>query len=406
MDQINNKHRTNKIPIFILISLIFFGLGFGVGNLYKQSFFNSNSQKINIENKESNEVNVDFNIFWEVWNRVTSNFYQPDKINPQQMIYGAIKGMVASLGDPYTVFLDPTEFSDLQKSMASEYEGIGVEMGFKNNQIVVITPFPNSPAIQAGVKAGDYIIKIGDELTTGMDLSEAAMKIRGEKGTSVKLTFLHEGEEKPYELEITRALINYDTVSVEMTGDTAYIRILQFGDKTNQEWDQVVTKIQENKNVNKVILDLRNNPGGYVESATYLAGDFVGREVVVKQRFNDGSIKTEKSSNGKKRLSFYKTVILINEGSASASEILTGALQYYKKFTIIGKKSFGKGIVQDQIPLSEETALHVTTSEWLTPDDKNIHGEGIDPDIEIEMTIEQIKKGEDPQLEKAKELLK
>ena len=321
------------------------------------------------------------------------------------MVYGAIKGMVASLDDPYSIFLDPEEFAQLKESMASTYEGIGIEMGFKDNQIVVITPFEGSPAIKSGIKAGDYILKINDEITTNMSLSESASKIRGENKTKVKLTLQHQGESDPYEVEIVRSVITYDTVTIKfIDDDIAYVRILQFGDDTNAQWDDAISEIQS-QNPKGVILDLRNNPGGYVSSASYIVGDFVGSKVAVKQKFSDSHVTSQKSINSKQRLKDYKVILLLNEGSASASEILAGALKYYNIVTIVGEKSFGKGIVQDQIPLSSGTGLHVTTSEWLTPGDQNIHKQGIEPDIQIEMTEDDIKKGIDPQLDKAKELV-
>ncbi|KKP69842.1 hypothetical protein A2X44_05245 [candidate division CPR3 bacterium GWF2_35_18] len=402
---VNPEYRTIKVIIYIISAIAFFVGGFFVGNFQKNYYINLSGNKITIENKSQANQNVDFSIFWKVWDEVSNKYLYQEDVDPQKMVYGAIKGMVASLDDPYSIFLDPEEFAQLKESMASTYEGIGIEMGFKDNQIVVITPFEGSPAIKSGIKAGDYILKINDEITTNMSLSESASKIRGENKTKVKLTLQHQGESDPYEVEIVRSVITYDTVTIKfIDDDIAYVRILQFGDDTNAQWDDAISEIQS-QNPKGVILDLRNNPGGYVSSASYIVGDFVGSKVAVKQKFSDSHVTSQKSINSKQRLKDYKVILLLNEGSASASEILAGALKYYNIVTIVGEKSFGKGIVQDQIPLSSGTGLHVTTSEWLTPGDQNIHKQGIEPDIQIEMTEDDIKKGIDPQLDKAKELV-
>lgn len=396
----------NSKTIFVIFSFLFvFSLGFFAGNFEKGYSLGIQDKRLVIENKEpSIEETVDFNLFWDTWDKVVSNYFRPEEIDGQKLMYGAIKGMVSSLGDPYTAFFDPEEFEALKQSMASKYEGIGIEMGFDNNQIIVITPFEGSPAKEAGVEAGDYILKIEDEVTTDMSLSEAATKIRGEEGTEVTLTFLHKGEDEPYEVSIVRSLITYDTVKVSyLEGNIAHISLVRFGDDTNSDWDKVISEVLLKK-PSGIILDLRNNPGGYVNSAVYVAGDFIKDDVIVKQKFSDGSVKSVKSS-GRGRLEGYNTVILMNEGSASASEILAGALSYYNIGSIVGKKSFGKGIVQDQILLSSGTGLHVTTSEWLTPGDENIHKQGIDPDVEVDITIDEIKNGDDPQLDKAASLL-
>ena len=397
----------NKSIKYLFISLLFIVVSFGSGifvGIKKDQINLPFWDRIKVTNKESNEVEVDFSQFWEVWQEVEKRYLYQKDVSPQQMVDGAIKGMVSSLGDPYSVYFNSNEFTELKKSMASQYEGIGVEMGFKNNSIIVVTPFEGSPAKTAGVRAGDYILKIGEEDTAGMNLTEAANKIRGEKGTSIKLTLLHSEETESYEVEIERSVITYDTVVLEFRNDIAYLRVLHFADSTNQEWDEAVKKIQA-QNPKGIVLDLRNNPGGYVNSAVYLASDFVGKEVVVKQKYADGTVKDLKPDQSKNRLSAYETVIILNEGSASASEILAGALLDYDKALIVGQKSFGKGIVQDQIPLEEGAGLHVTTSEWLTPDGNSIHKQGITPDIIVEMTEEQIKEGLDPQFDKAVEIL-
>jgi len=402
--QLSNR-KTFKIILTILVLSITFAGGVFLGSLLSRKEITLNNGRVEILNNEpaAGIKTVNFDLFWQTWDLLFQKYLKASEIDPQKLLEGAISGMVKSLDDPYTAFFNPEELAAFKDQMAGKYEGIGIEMGFKDGQVVVVSPFGNSPASKKGIKSGDYILMVDDKKTEGLSLSEVAGMIRGPKGSNVKLILLHEGEKETYEVEVTREEIVYDSVSLEMKGEIAQIRILHFADNTNTEWDKAV-KEAISKNPKGIVLDLRNNPGGYVNSAVYIAGDFVKNDVITKEKFASGNEQILRSE-GTGRLARYPLVILVNEGTASASEILAGALQYYKLGELVGKKTFGKGIVQEEVGLSQESALHVTTAEWLLPSGDNIHQKGLTPDIEIDLSDDDFKAGKDPQLKKALELL-
>ncbi|MFC1612579.1 S41 family peptidase [Patescibacteria group bacterium] len=344
---------------------------------------------------------IDFGQFWEVWEKIKEDYaYQP--LDEVKMFYGAISGMVATLGDPYTVFLEPQVAEEFQQELAGKFEGIGAEIGITNGQLMIIAPLLDSPAEQAGLKAGDKILAIDDFNTKGISLGHAVKRIRGDKGTEVRLLISRDGLGEAEEIKIVRDKIVVKSVQWHMEGDFAYIRILQFGTDTIRDFDKTVKKIIL-KNPKGIILDLRNNPGGFLDAAVKMAGEWIPQKPVVYERYKDQDKAF--SAYGKGRFKDFKTIILINKGSASGSEIVAGALKDYNKAIIVGEKTFGKGSVQDYSEYRDGSALKLTIALWLTPNKNSIDGEGIEPDVAVEISDEDRQEGKDPQLEKAKELL-
>lgn len=349
--------------------------------------------------------NVDFNLYWEVWDVLQRNYVNKSDFNEKKIFYGSLKGMVSSLGDPYTEFMDPQENKDFNEEMSGSFEGVGMEVGIRDDVLTVISPLEGTPAYRAGIMAGDKILEIDGEISKGMNINEAVSKIRGPKGTEVLLLVFREETEEILEIKIIRDTIIIKSVTYEALEDNLFlIKINSFNDDTQELFLRDIRSIL-NLNPKGLIVDLRNNPGGYLETPVALLGEWIDGEIAVIERFsNDQSI--DYIAKGSNLLTDIKTIVLINNGSASASEIMTGALQYHKKATVIGEKSYGKGSVQMLKPLRDGSALKITMAEWLTPDGQNINEKGIDPDIEIILDYEDYKNNRDPQLEAAIDLLK
>lgn len=361
------------------------GLGYRFGQA-RVIYQNGLIPSVEILRKEPQVLtNVDFGQFWEVWNKLSQNFLDRTAIDSQKMVYGAISGMVASLGDPYTVFLTPEQNKDTKEELGGSFEGIGAQLGFKDHQLIVIAPLKGTPAEQAGVRPGDAILRIDDKDTSGITLPEAVSKIRGPKGTKVKLTIAHEKEEKPIDLEISRETIVVKSVEWEkktLDGkNIAYVKLSRFGDSTSPEWDRTVSEIKQ-ANITRVILDLRNDPGGYLSGAVYITSEFLPNGTVVIQENGRGERTVQKVSRSGKFIS-EKVIVLINKGSASASEIVAGALQDRKRALLVGEISFGKGTVQEALDLEKGAGLHITTAKWLLPSGRWIDKIGLKPDIEV-----------------------
>jgi len=347
------------------------------------------------------EQNFDFSLFWDVWRRLENSYIDKKALDSQNMFWGAIEGMVASLGDPYTFFLPPADNKQTKEDLSGEFEGVGIQLGYKDSQLVVVAPLKRMPAEVAGVKAGDLILKIENKETTGLTLPEAVKLIRGPRGTKIKLTLLHDGEKEPYEVTIIRDTIIVPSVEVEFINGVAHLKLLRFGDKTGGEWEKAVEEIVSQRVGEGVILDLRNNPGGYLSGAVFIASEFLPSGVVVQQESASG-VKETFSVNRQGRLTKIKLVVLVNEGSASASEIVAGALQDYKRAKIVGEKTFGKGTIQEAQDLPGGSGLHITTARWLLPKGRSIEKEGITPDFEVK---DDPKTEIDEQLEKALKLV-
>lgn len=359
-------------------------------------------------NKEKGASNViDFSLFWEVWRLVQEKFVDAEKLDANKLFFGAINGMLRATGDPYTVFFDSEENRKFNEDIAGSFEGIGAEIGIKGGVLTIVAPLKDSPAEKAGLRSGDKILKIGEDNTSDMSIDDAIDKIRGAKGTDVVLTIFHNGDEETREITVTRDTINVKSVNLEFKddGNIAYVELNRFGADTAIGFRKIANDIVAKKSQG-LILDMRNNPGGFLDVSVEVASKLIpkGKTVVIEED-SDGNQKKLPTSGGDV-LSGIETVVLINEGSASASEILAGALKDNREnITIVGMKSFGKGSVQELIPLKQGTAVKITVAKWLTPNGKQINDEGIGPDIEVDLTNDDYENDRDPQLEKALDIL-
>lgn len=410
----------------ILLFFIALFLGYFIG-ANKISFTPENNSPKNLEivNKEppSSVSRVDLAPFWTVLEKLERSYYDKKAIDPQKIVNGAISGMVQSVGDPYTVYLPPVQNKDFKDGLAGQFEGIGAELGMKDKQIIVVAPLDGMPAQKAGIKSGDAILKVDNQPTVNWTLAQAVEKIRGPKGTSVLLTVLHENSEKPSDIKVTRNTITVKSVvgwlksvkdiqGIDIKGNgndkVMYIRLSQFGDNSNQEWlamvNQLVLQMKKDGKAKGLIFDLRNNPGGYLTDATYIASEFLKSGVVVIQDKGNGE-KTPFTVNRTGLLLDMPVIVLINKGSASASEIVAGALRDHKRAILIGETSFGKGTIQQSEDLGGGAGLHVTIAKWLTPNETWVHGKGLKPDKEV--ALDEKNPSHDTQLEKAvQELVK
>jgi len=377
----------------VLISIVF-GTGFFIG-------------KLQVICPVCKPEEVDFSLFWETWNVLKEKFYQPEKFDTQKMTEGAISGMVKSLGDPYTSFFNPQETKEFFEEAQGTFEGIGIEIDKKKEELVVIAPLEGTPAERAGIRAGDKILKIDDKETVDLSLEEAVKLIRGPKGTEVKLTISRGDWKEPKEFKISRALIKIPSLKWELKeDDIVYLKLYQFFDRTGDDFRKSAIEIL-NSPAKKIILDLRNNPGGYLEVAQEISGWFLKRgDIVVIEDFGPGKEKNEYKADGNEKFLDYPIVVLINQGSASASEILAGALRDNRNVLLIGEKSFGKGSIQELEELRGGSSLKITIANWLTPKGQLITDKGLEPDIKVEMSEEDYEQDRDPQLEKALEVIK
>ena len=360
-----------------------------------------------VDQKKEEAEGVDFSLFWKVWDTLKEKYVDSNQLDSKKLFYGSIKGMMQATGDPYTAFLDPEENKEFNEDITGRFEGIGAELGIKNKILTVIAPLEDSPAEKSGLRAGDKIIKINGETAAEISIDEAVDKIRGPKGTKVKLTVFRNGDAEAREIEITREIINVKSVKFELKEDNiAYFKIIKFGEETDKEFSLAVKRALS-QGAKKVILDMRNNPGGYLDAAVNMAGKMIPKGNIVVIEENSRGKRKEIYAKGGDVLSRMETVVLINMGSASASEILAGALRENRdNVTVVGETSYGKGSVQEFINLPQGTAVKITVSKWLTPKGEQINEKGIKPDIEVKMSYEDFENNRDPQLEKALEILK
>lgn len=402
----NAFEKFQRLLITFLIAVTFFYGGYYYGKKGYLFEIRKNPPKIEITNRAPQNQNVDFALFWEVWDKVSAQYLERP-VDAEKMMYGAISGMVDALGDPYTSYAPPALNKTINEAINGTYSGIGAELDIKDQQLMVVAPLDGSPAKAVGLKTGDKILQIEGESTIGLTLTEAVSKIRGQEGT-VSTLLIQRGTDKPFEQKITRGKISIASVKWEDKGDgTAYIRISQFGEETNQEWSKVASEVNiKMKELDAIVLDLRGNPGGYMQSAIYIAGEFYTNKPVVYQENATGEQVEYKSD----RLGTFdkvpKLVVLIDGGSASASEILAAALKENFNATLVGEKSFGKGTIQTVEDFSDGSGVHITIAKWLTSKKEWVHKVGIEPDVKVEFTEDDIKNGKDVQLEKALELAK
>jgi carboxyl-terminal processing protease len=350
---------------------------------------------------------IDFSLFWDAYNKLQENFIDSSKIDNQKIVYGAIEGMTRSLNDPYTDFFDPEQAQRFQQDLSGSFEGIGVEIGIRKDMLTVVAPLEGTPGQKAGLRAGDIIAKIDGKDTSNMTTDDAVNLIRGQKGTAVALTIIREGWTDTKDIQITRGTITIPPMKWEIkNGDVAYIQIFQFDESLSPDFTSAVSEILQGP-ARKIVLDLRNNPGGYLDVAQKIAGWFLqsGQTVTIED-LGAGKEQQIYKSEGNAALSAYPTVVLINEGSASASEILAGALRDNRGIELIGTKSFGKGSVQEVINLRGGSFLKVTIAKWLTPKGDSISEVGLEPDVKVVVTDQDIQDNKDPQLDRALEIIR
>ncbi|MCD5396161.1 MAG: S41 family peptidase [Candidatus Pacebacteria bacterium] len=351
---------------------------------------------------------VDLSVLWEVWRAIEEKYI--GKIDYQEMIYGGAKGIAQSVNDPYTVFYTPEESEMFLEDIFGSFEGVGMEIGIRDGYLTVVAPLEGTPAKKAGILAGDRIIKIEDIYTKDLTIYEAVKMIRGPKGTKVRLTIMREGWEEPKEIEIVRDVINIPSIKVEiLEKNIAHLTIYQFNENTVLQFKKAVQFIKE-KGAKKIILDLRNNPGGLLDKVQEIAGWFLEQnKIIAIARYANGEEDIYKAK-GPSTLLNYPLVILVNKGTASGAEIFAAALREQRDdVKLIGERTFGKGSVQETVNIGKikrEGMLKVTTAHWFTPKNQLINKKGLEPDIEVELTQEDIEKGKDPQLDKAKEVIK
>ncbi len=319
----------------------------------------------------------------EVWDIIFQDYVDKDRLDASTLSQGAIKGMVEALDDPYTSYLSAQTYQMSLSSLEGKFEGIGAYVGVRDEQIMIVAPIPGSPAAKAGIRAGDIILEVDGSPASKMSLQEVVLHIRGPKGTSVELLILHQGETEPEEIEIVRAEIEIPSVHFEMRGDIAYINITYFSDCTNEELSTVLESITQEA-ATGIILDLRSNPGGALEAVVDVASRFLEEGVVLYTVDNHGK-QTSLSVEPDGVTTDLPLVVLTDNYSASGSEVLAGALQDYARAIIAGSRTYGKGSVNNLHRLKDGSGLYITTARWLTPNERLIEGEGIEPDYELEL---------------------
>ncbi len=388
------KKKVIQYLIWIVIIATVFGGGFLVGQKTKHLAVQPGQ--------------VDFSLFWDAYNKLHQNYISSDKITDQKILYGAIDGMTRSLGDPYTDFFDPIQAKAFQQQLAGSFEGIGVEVGLKKDQLTVIAPLKNTPGEKAGLKAGDLIIKINGKSTDGMSTDDAVNLIRGKGGTTVTITIFRDGFTQPKDIAITRATITIPSMDWELkNGNVAYIRFYQFDQTLAADFKKAAFEILSSP-AKKIVLDVRNNPGGYLEICQEVAGWFLKPgQVVTLEDFGKGKEQKKYPAQGNGAFADYPMVVLMNKGSASASEILAGALHDNRNVKLVGEKSFGKGSVQEVTPLQDgQSFLKITIAHWLTPKGNSISEVGLSPDIKVVANDNDIEgSANDTQLARALEII-
>ena len=342
---------------------------------------------------------IDLSSVQKTYQELVANY--DGKLDTQKLIYGANRGLVEAAGDPHTAYMDPDETKEFDKSLSGQIGGgIGAEIGLRNNKPTIIKPLENSPAQKAGIKAGEVIVKVNDEASSDWSVEKVVSKIRGEVGTSVKLTLLSDGQTR--EVSVVRQNIVSPAVESEIDGEIGILKVNRFGDDTVSLARKYASEFVE-KGVKKVILDLRNNPGGTVGAAQGLLGIWLDNQIAMTERRGSEIVKTLRTT-GTPILGNMKTVVLINGNSASASEITAGALREYGKATLVGQKSYGKGSVQIVLGLPGGSQMKVTEARWYTPKGKNIDKTGIEPDVKVDLSSDDVNNNVDPQMDKAKSL--
>jgi len=396
--------KTRRNTSVILLVILFFTLGIYIG-------FNNRPEIEKVTGLSGKETKVmtqtDFSPFWKVWNTIDEKYPEALKINDQDRLYGAVSGLVGSLNDPYSVFFSPDEAKSFEDEIAGNFSGVGMEVGIKDKVLTVIAPLKDTPAYRANIKPGDKILKIDKMVTSGLGIEKAIKLMRGERGTTVTLTIFREGNKDPIEIKIVRDIINIPTLDTELKRNGIFvIKLYSFSGSSANLFRNAIKNFAQS-GTDKLMLDLRGNPGGYLDSAVDMSSWFLesGKTIVIEDYGNNKKPEIFRSRGYNIFNDKLKFVILIDSGSASASEILAGAMQDHRRAKLVGDKSFGKGSVQEAIKVTPDTLLKITVAKWLTPNGNLITEKGLTPDYLVEITKEDSENKKDPQLEKAVEIL-
>lgn len=393
------------IPLVLAVLCVLFGVGALGYSFGQKSVRSEKNGVVGLINKTSNTTEtVDFEAFWKTWNIINDRFVPiATTTSDQQKVYGAIAGLAGSLQDPYTVFFPPAEKKEFEEQVSGQFEGVGMEVGMKDGIVTVVAPLKGNPAERAGMKTGDKILKIDDTVTAGMTVDDAVRRIRGKQGTIVRLTVYREGVKDPFEVSIIRDKISVPTVEGILRDDKVFvIRVHNFSGVVVDQFREALRDFVVSGST-RLVVDLRSNPGGYLEAAVEMASWFLPQGVVVvsEDRGGKGTAETFRSKGYDAFGDSIQIVVLVDGGSASASEIFAGALRDHGRATLIGTKTFGKGSVQELVPITADTALKLTIAHWLTPNGSSISGNGLTPDYEVVLTDEDVDRLFDAQMEAA-----
>ena len=379
-----------------------FYFGYSYGNNYPKNIIIKGVSDM----ESGSKTGADFSIFWQAWDLLKNNHIKGAELEDKNLIYGAIEGLVNSADDPHTVFMRPDDSQKFEEDIQGEFGGIGAELGLKDDFVVVVAPLEDTPASRAGIKAGDKILEVDGKPILKPDVTETVKKIRGTVGTQVMLKLLSNGDDSPHEVTLTRATFETPTVKWEIKdGDIAYIQLFSFNEKASYLFYKASLAVMLG-DLKGIVLDLRNDPGGYLEVAVNISGWFFEKGTpVVSEKFRSGE-ETKFTANGTAAFKDLPIVVLVNKGSASASEILAGALRDNRKIKLIGEKTFGKGTVQNLEQLKDGSQIKMTIANWIMPSGKILDEKGLVPDIEVKITEKDVEVKEDPQLERALEELR
>lgn len=405
--------KSHKIVSFytlrnIIIGILLFVFGMVIGQRYKGRIAlvssqiaspNSSSTLGRLVGKFAPPENkeIDFDVFWEVWGLLENEYLDAEQLDSQELVDGAVRGLVQAAGDPYTVYLPPEDNKRSGEDLEGSFYGVGIELGYIDEILAVIAPLKGTPAEEAGVQAGDLILHVRDE-NKGIDedssrwsLTEAVEKIRGPRNSTIVLTLFREGQDDTFDITVRRDEIIVNTVDLEIIESegkkVAHLKVSRFGGRTEEEWDEAVKKITSSSpKIDGIVLDMRNNPGGFFDGSIALASDFIQNDVVVTQKGK--YFEKDYRSQGIARIKDYPLVVLVNRGSASASEIVAGALRDDLGVKLVGEKTFGKGTVQERKEVSNGGGLHITIGRWMLPKGDWIHDEGIPVDVEVEQNFD------------------
>ncbi len=402
----NKKRKVLKIVGIVFVCLAVLGGTFFVGIKIGEKYYPSINLIKDLKNLETGKpADIDFSLFWDAWRLIQTDYVKSDALDKQKMVYGAIEGLLGSLDDPYSVFFSPADAQRFNEDVGGSFGGIGIEIGLRKGILTVISPIEDTPAWKAGLKAGDQITKIDNKSTMDLSADEAVKLIRGEQGTKVVLSILHKDSDTPVDISIVRDTIVVDAIKLAfLENNIAHLKLLSFSEKAPYEFYQAILQVAE-KQSPAMILDLRNDPGGYLDVSVDIASWFLPKDSVVVRENIKGETEDLLKAGKNQALVNMPVVVLINEGSASASEILAGALRDIRGIKLVGIKSYGKGSVQEVKKLFDDSMVKLTIAEWLTPNGVSINNNGLEPDYKVEMP-EDLTSDKDPQLDKALEIVK